>query len=141
MNTLVIGDAELAATGAPAPDTYPTPRHGWTCYHCGETFTTPGAAAFHFGAKPDATPGCLLKVKVGDERGWLIEIRKLEAERDELLRERCAEDSELHRALQAKEADMQVAVRRAEEQGYARGLADAKKYPETLGLQLTGAQP
>jgi hypothetical protein len=62
------------------PDTYPSPAHGWTCFHCGETFTTQGGAAFHFGADPSATPGCMIKVTVGDERGWLIEIRKLERE-------------------------------------------------------------
>ena len=60
-------------------DTYTAPAHGWTCFHCGETFTTVGSARDHFGAQPDATPGCMLKVTFGDERGWLMELRKLEA--------------------------------------------------------------
>jgi hypothetical protein len=63
-----------------AGETYPRPKHGWTCFHCGETFRTPGEAAAHFGAAPDATPGCLLKVQLGEERGLLAALRKAEAE-------------------------------------------------------------
>lgn len=54
------------------------PEGGWHCFHCGEHLTTVGAARDHFGASPSATPGCFIKVEVGDERGWLMEIRKLE---------------------------------------------------------------
>lgn len=61
-------------------ETYEKPAHGWTCFHCGETFTNTGSARDHFGAKPDAVPGCALKVQLGDERGWLMAHRKLEAE-------------------------------------------------------------
>lgn len=70
--------------------TYPQPRHGWTCFHCGENFTTPGGAAQHFGARPDATPGCIVKahgsklammlVRPGRERGLLQALRDAEAE-------------------------------------------------------------
>lgn len=59
---------------------YTIPKHGWTCYFCGETFTKPGAAADHFGPDLDSGPGCLVKVEAGDELGWLMRIRKLEAE-------------------------------------------------------------
>lgn len=55
-------------------------RHGWTCFHCGETFAAPGAAALHFGAAPDATPGCLLKVKAGEEFGLLAALRQAESD-------------------------------------------------------------
>ncbi|MEE8059407.1 MAG: hypothetical protein V3T17_16460 [Pseudomonadales bacterium] len=34
--------------------TYKFPAHGWTCFHCGETFTAVGAARDHFGADPMA---------------------------------------------------------------------------------------
>jgi hypothetical protein len=54
------------------------PRHGWTCFHCGETFTTVGAAQDHFGADPDSEPGCILKVKLGQERGLLMTLRRIE---------------------------------------------------------------
>jgi hypothetical protein len=63
--------------------TYPIPKHGWTCYHCGETFTVWGAAEDHFGKTPEAKPGCVLKVQFGNERGLEMELRKVEAERDE----------------------------------------------------------
>lgn len=59
-------------------ETYRKPKHGWTCFHCGETFTTVGGARDHFGAKPDAVPGCLLQVR--EERGALMALRRAEAE-------------------------------------------------------------
>lgn len=120
------------------PDTYVPPAHGWTCFHCGDTFTDERSARAHFGPTPAHEPGCILKFQAGD-RSLLRALRVVEAERDELRRQHCEEDSELHRALHAKDAEMHAAVRRAEEQGYARGLEDAKKYPETLGL--TRASP
>lgn len=52
----------------------------WRCFHCNETFTTPGAAADHFGKYVDSIPGCVLKVQLGDERGWLMELRRLQEE-------------------------------------------------------------
>lgn len=63
-------------------DTYKAPLQGWTCFHCGETFTTAGAAQDHFGVVPSADPAC--RIKVGEERGLVMALRKLEAERDEL---------------------------------------------------------
>ncbi len=65
--------------------TYSMPEHGWACFHCGEIFRTPGAARDHFGATPEATAGCLLKVMPGEERGLLMTLRKVEADRDEAL--------------------------------------------------------
>lgn len=58
-------------------DTYNTPPHGWTCFHCGDTFTTPGAARDHFGFNPSSDPAC--RIKVGAERGLLMALRKAEA--------------------------------------------------------------
>lgn len=57
--------------------TYYRAPNGWTCFHCGETFTTPGSAEDHFGATPDKIPGC--KIKFGDEMGLLMKLRKAEA--------------------------------------------------------------
>lgn len=116
-----------------AVDTYTPPPHGWTCFHCGDTFTDERSARTHFGPTPDSTPGCVIKLQAGD-RSLLRALRVVETERDELRRQRCEEDGELHRALHAKSAEMETAVRQAEEQGYARGLDAAKRYPETLGL-------
>lgn len=58
-------------------DTYNTPPHGWTCFHCGDTFTTPGAARDHFGFNPSSDPAC--RIKVGAERGLLMALRTAEA--------------------------------------------------------------
>ena len=69
-------------------DTYPHPQHGWTCYHCGETFTTPGSARDHFGESPAAVAGCI--IKVGEERGLLMALRKAEAELESLRSELAA---------------------------------------------------
>ena len=58
---------------------YQAPKHGWTCFFCGETFNTIGGAQDHFGASPDMMPGCKIKVELGDERGLLMALRKAEA--------------------------------------------------------------
>lgn len=39
-------------------ETYDTPRHGWTCFHCGETFRTEAGARLHFGEKVTGRPVC-----------------------------------------------------------------------------------
>lgn len=65
-------------------ETYEKPEHGWTCFHCGETFTTVGAARNHFGGDIWADPGCMIRVQVGEERGLLMELRKREEEVREL---------------------------------------------------------
>lgn len=65
----------------------PWPQHGWTCFHCGETFKTPGGAADHFGATPDREPGCMIRVQLGDERGLQRRLREVEGEVDELTAE------------------------------------------------------
>lgn len=56
---------------------FPTPSHGWTCFHCGETFTAPDQARDHFGATPDHVPGCI--IHAGPEIGLLSELRAAEA--------------------------------------------------------------
>ena len=49
---------------------------GWECFHCRELFETVGGARDHFGATPTAKPACL--IKLGAERGLVIELRKAE---------------------------------------------------------------
>lgn len=56
--------------------TYEMPKNGWTCYHCGETFTTPGSARDHFGETEEAVAGCI--IHAGDEKGLLMALRKSE---------------------------------------------------------------
>jgi len=97
------------------------PVHGWTCFFCGETFTTPGAARDHFGGDPLDNTAC--QIKAGEERGLVMALRKAE---DELRRYR-NEDSDIDRKYYAIQSDHAIALRRAEEQGYARGLIDIHK--------------
>lgn len=107
-------------------DTYPMPEHGWTCFHCGETLITPGAAREHFGRTPDRQPGCVIKVELGGERGLLTALRDAE---DELARYR-EEDGDLQRALIHLQSRHSTALMSAEEAGYARGLRDARAVQE-----------
>ena len=73
-------------------ETYLRPKHGWTCFHCGQTFTTSGSAEDHFGKTPAAVPGCI--IQAGENGlGLLIELRKAEQRAEEfLLRAQRAED-------------------------------------------------
>lgn len=115
-----------------ADDTYEPPKHGWTCFHCGETFKTFGSARDHFGADPSAQPGCLIDQVALEEggkpergRGLLVALRKVEAE---LTRYR-EEDTELHREIHRLHSDHRQALVREEEKGYARGLRDGVNLP------------
>ena len=77
---------------------------GWRCFHCGEVFTTIGAAGDHFGRAEGTMAGCLIDRVALEEggkpergRGLLMALRKAEAK------------------LAAKEADcaaLQQALRR-----------------------------
>jgi hypothetical protein len=62
---------------------FPPPKHGWTCFHCGETLRTIAEAAIHFGTSVHLSPGCIAKVEAG-ERGLLGQMREVERQRDEL---------------------------------------------------------
>jgi hypothetical protein len=107
-------------------DAYSAPEHGWTCFHCGETFKTPGAARDHFGVTPNAEPGCLIKVQLGGERGLLMALRKAET----LLARYMEEDTDLYRALHSMQGRHCDALMCAEDSGYARGLKDYMKIEE-----------
>jgi hypothetical protein len=113
-------------------DTYHQPEHGWTCFHCGETFTTIGGARDHFGATPDKEPGCMIRVQLGGERGLLKALRKSE----DLLARHMSEDTDLHRHLYTLQGRHSEALRDAEETGYARGLKDY----QALSQQLSDTQ-
>lgn len=106
-------------------DINPGLTRGWCCFHCWEyfppTFKGQRDAMHHFGEHPTEDPACR------------IPASQFRATQD-LLKRYQSEDTELHRQIARMEAEHAVALRREEEKGYARGLADAKKYPETLGL-------
>ena len=83
----------------PTQDTYLMPKDGWVCFHCGERFTTPGSAEDHFGARPTDQAAGL--IKVGEERGLVMALRKAQAEIRRLRNEcdRCGQKLRTKRAL------------------------------------------
>jgi len=99
---------------------YMAPPQGWTCFFCGETFTTVGAARDHFGADELKTAGC--QIKAGEERGLLMALRRIEAELDRLRSEE--HDHQQHYTLLARHGQE---LRREEEKGYERGLRDGEE--------------
>lgn len=101
----------------------------WRCFHCDEVLRTPRDARLHFGDTHGSEPACL--VKAPGEFALLTALRNAE---EELARYR-REDSDVLRAMWSMQADHATALRREEENGYERGLRDAKAHPETIGLQ------
>ena len=102
-------------------DTYEAPTHGWTCFHCGETFTILSLARNHFGWTIDAEPAC--RIAQG-ERKLVGHIRYLEDQIARYLDEDGPKDREMH-AMRARHA---VELREAEEKGFARGVADMRSH-------------
>lgn len=98
--------ARLAAVGG-----------GWTCFFCNEHFTSRAAASQHFGAMEDQEPVC----KIKSHEGHLVHyIRKLEND----LRRYREDDSDVMRSIMVLESDHAMALQRAEELGYSRGVRD-----------------
>lgn len=103
---------------------YAIPEHGWTCFHCGETFKTPGSARDHFGFDPSYDPAC--RIKIGSERGLVMELRKVEAKYTKLLEDTCDEQGKVAQEFYGLGAKHATELRRAEEAGYERGLTDGR---------------
>lgn len=100
----MINDAEIQA-----------PQISWRCFHCDELFADREAAGLHFGVSEQQDPACLIDVK---------KYREMEA----LHASYFNEDTLMHREIYCMQAQHALDLRRAEEEGYARGLKD--------GLQL-----
>jgi hypothetical protein len=99
---------------------YVIPAHGWTCFFCGDTFKTAGAAGDHFGGNMSETAAC--RIKFGEEMGLLMDLRRAQ---EELVIHR-AEDTEKDREIARLQCKHAEELRRAEESGYASGLQDCK---------------
>jgi hypothetical protein len=98
----------------------------YRCYHCNQVFyEEDGSASEHFGCSMVQEPICTINAK---------RLRELEQEVDSLRRQIQEESTPLEREIASLRSEIATKERRAEEAGYARGLEDAKKYPETLGL-------
>ena len=116
-----------ASKSAPPPASVPD---GWRCFHCCEEFTDRESAALHFGTHEHQEPACLINI---------AKFREMEA----LQLRYVDEDADVHRAMRRMESGHQQALRRAEEDGYAKGLVDAVKYPQdaTPPTNQEGAAP
>lgn len=98
----------------------------WRCFHCDECFTTADSAMEHFGRTERQSPACQIDI---------TEYRAME----QRMLAYTQEDADIHREMHARLSDHQLALVREEERGYSRGLADAKKNPEDLGLVAAAA--
>lgn len=94
----------------------------WRCFHCDATFTKAQErwAREHFGDDMGDLPVC--KMRLPGEHELLSALRKAQRE----LRRFYAEDTDLIRAIYAMRADHADALRREEERGYEKGLADGR---------------
>lgn len=112
----------LPAQGAP----------GWRCFHCDETFTDEAAAKDHFGYDMLAEPGC----KLNELEGGLLGILRRQ---EEQLSAYHREETASYREFYSLGADHARALRREEEKGYARGVADCRS--ETLASTVLSPPP
>lgn len=103
-----------AAARTPAQDAPDEPALAWRCFHCDEQFTDTDAARLHFGASEYDKPACQVDV---------VQLRWLEAQH----RRACEEDTDLHRTIRGMACEHERLRKRAEEEGYAKGLADAAR--------------
>lgn len=98
----------------------------WRCFHCDATFTKEQRrwAREHFGRDEGEEPVCL--IRTAGEDALLAAYRNAQ---DELATYH-AEDSDTMRIIYSMRADHAVALRREEERGYEKGLADGRALGE-----------
>lgn len=113
----------MTATPPPAPTAAEQAQPvAWRCFHCDEVFSTSDDAKVHFGPTEYSTPACQINA---------AEYREMK----ERMRRYNDEDADIHRQMYGMQGEHATALIREEEKGYARGLADAKRFPADLGLQ------
>lgn len=83
----------------------------WRCFHCDECFYTVEAAKEHFGSTERQQPACTIDI---------AEYRRME----QRMLAYNEEDADIHREMHARLSDHQLALKREEERGYAKGIAD-----------------
>jgi len=99
----------------------------WRCFHCDETFTDREQAALHFGRSEQEQAFCTIDP---------AHFRWMEAQH----RRNVDDDSEALRTVRSLASEHEQLRREAEELGYARGIRDAKRHPEELGLIAAPAE-
>jgi hypothetical protein len=92
----------------------------WRCFHCDELFTDPKAAANHFGVDHLGSEALCQMAQVDGG------IAKVIADLAEELQRYRVEDNESYRQFYALGADHRAALIKEEQEGYERGLADAR---------------
>jgi hypothetical protein len=105
----------------------------WRCFHCDTVFRNARDAREHFGATELQLTGCQIK---GHEYALLRVIREQE---EELARHR-ADDSNIMRAMEVMRYEHVDALRRAEEAGYNKGVADMLTLPESERVKLVDSR-
>jgi hypothetical protein len=71
----------------PGPASYDSPEHGWTCFHCGETFHTNEGAKLHFGEQATDQPRCRkMATEIARLRALLTETGQKAIEADKAKR-------------------------------------------------------
>ncbi len=102
-------------------------RGPWKCFHCDEVLRTESCARLHFGSDAECTPAC--QIKMAGEYALLEALRNAEDARRKAWKAVSSEDTDAIRAMHAMQSNYEVRLRQAEEQGYAKGLADGRTIP------------
>lgn len=108
------GETSVEAIRAIQQDALMAHPATWRCFHCDEIFTDREKAQEHFGASVECKPLCQI---------YGTTVRNMEKE----LAAYRNENSELHRQIAHLQCEHTQALMRAEEAGYAKGLADGRK--------------
>ena len=102
----------------------PASRREWRCFHCDEVFTTTGAARDHFGERPECIPAC--QIKVGEERGLVMALRKAETKIAKFEDEKIAFLSTLETVVRQRDAALNHFSRSA--------VVDGSPNPNSAGV-------
>lgn len=97
-------------------------RKQWRCFFCDDVFHSHKAAALHFGSFDSCEPDVTACKLMSHQQHVLEYIRGLEEE----ISLYQADNHPTIKAVYAVEDEMRRAVRRAEEDGYNRGVSDMK---------------
>lgn len=97
-----------------------TETRQWRCFHCDELFHDADAARDHFGDQQLETPACQLNAT---GKGLLGLYRELQREHWRVVSEDTNDNAKMYYAMGA---DHSRAVRKSEEDGYAKGLKDGR---------------
>ncbi len=100
------------------------PEHGWTCFHCGETFTREDEARCHFGDDETSETAC--RIVARHERGLLEALRRAETDAANAWMAIRNETTDAAKAYHAQAARHLEQLREVEEHAYENGLYDRK---------------